>query len=173
MYLIKPPSSGKFRFGIVFLSAFLYLQISVAGNTDIGPEQTVASPITTIESEEQFVAIIDSSKNRLLVFDLYADWCVPCRILTPTLEKLALENRKKASFYKINIDKHRNIAALFRVSGIPFIVFVKNKTGVFALTGLQPKEAYQNAINQFANMVVPPPPANNKDSASARQQKKK
>jgi thioredoxin len=173
MCLIKKPPPGKLEFRIFFLSALFYFQISIAGNTGLGPEQTVASPITTIESEEQFVAIIDTSKNRLLVFDLYADWCVPCRIVTPTLEKLALENRKKASFFKINIDRHRNIAALFRVSGIPFIVFVKNKTGVYALTGVQSKEAYQNAINQFANMVVPPPPDSKKDSTSAKHVKKK
>lgn len=106
--------------------------------------------VITIESEDQFKAIVDSSGDRLLVFDLYADWCRPCKILSPILEEIAKENSDKASFYKINIEKHRRIAGMFRVSGIPFVLFVKNKNGVHSLIGVQPKATYQKAIDQFA-----------------------
>jgi thioredoxin len=113
------------------------------------PEKT--SPgVIAITSDEQFKAIIDTSGDRLLIFDLYADWCMPCKILSPTLEELARENSGKASFYKINVDVHTQIAGMFGVSGIPFVVFVKNKTGVHALTGVNPKGTYQRAIDQFA-----------------------
>ncbi len=116
------------------------------------PVKKKADAVIAIESEEHFQKVIDSSGDRLLIFDLYADWCMPCKILSPTLEELAQENRDKATFYKVNIDKHRRIAAMFGVSGIPFVVFVKNQKGVHALTGVMPKGAYQRAINQFADI---------------------
>ncbi len=116
------------------------------------PEKKAPSAVTIIESEEHFKTVIDSSGDRLLVFDLYADWCMPCKILSPTLEELAGENRDKASFYKVDVDNHKNIAAMFGVSGIPFVVFVKNQKGVHSLTGVMPKATYQRVINQFSGI---------------------
>ncbi len=109
------------------------------------------SPRTTvnIESEDHFKAVIDSSGDRLLIFDLYADWCMPCRILSPMLEEIAKEYGDKASFYKIDIDKHRGIASVFGPKGIPYVVFVKNKKGVHALMGVQPKDVYIRAITEL------------------------
>ncbi len=106
--------------------------------------------IKTINSVEEFSKILESSGDRLLVFDLYADWCMPCKILSPILEKISKEKKEQADFYKINVDKHPQLAGAFGVSGIPFVVFVKNKTGVSALTGVQSKEAYIKTIDKFA-----------------------
>lgn len=119
-----------------------------AQSSQAAPVQT-EKLVKTIETDEQFKQILDKSGDRLLIFDLYADWCQPCKILTPTLEELAGENKDKTDFYKINVDKHRKIASMFGVKGIPFIVFVKNGKGVHSLTGVQPKSAYQNAIDKF------------------------
>lgn len=106
--------------------------------------------IKTIGSEEELKTIIESSGDRLLVFDLYADWCMPCKVLSPLLEEIAKENKSRASFYKINIDNHKRIAAQFGVSGIPYVVFLKNQKTVHALTGIMPKEKYVQAINKFS-----------------------
>ena len=80
------------------------------------------------------------------MFDLYADWCMPCRVLSPVLEKIAVEMKSSVSFYKINIDKSPDIASVFQVSGIPFVVFIKDKKVVQALLGVQPEAAYRRAI---------------------------
>lgn len=106
--------------------------------------------VKSINSIEEFTKLIETSGDRLLVFDLYADWCMPCKILSPTLEKISDEKKDQADFYKINVDKNPQIAGAFGVSGIPFVVFVKNKTGVSALTGVQSKEAYIKTIDQFS-----------------------
>lgn len=119
-------------------------------NTEKQAAPQSTSVIVPIRSEEHFQSIVDSSGDRLLVFDLYADWCMPCRILSPVLEELARENKHKASFYKVDVEKHRRITAIFRIPGIPFVVFVKNQKVVHALTGANPKAAYQRAINEFA-----------------------
>lgn len=109
------------------------------------------SEIKIIKTSEEFTNIIENSKDRLLVFDLYADWCMPCKILTPMLEKISVEKKDQASFYKINVDKFPQIAQAFGVSGIPYVVFVKNKTGLSALTGVQSREAYIKTIDEFSS----------------------
>ena len=113
-------------------------------------KETLPNPIITITSEEHFKTIIDSSGEQLLVIDFYADWCVPCKMLSPTILEIARENKYKASFYKLDVDKHRKIAAQYRVMGIPYIVFIKNKEVKHAITGISPKEIYIEAIVKFS-----------------------
>lgn len=113
-------------------------------------KDTLPNPIITITSEEQFKTIIDSSGEQLLVIDFYADWCMPCKMLSPRILEIARENKGKASFYKLDVDKHRKIAAQYRVMGIPYIVFIKNKEVVHTITGISPKELYIKAIVKFS-----------------------
>lgn len=112
-------------------------------------KDTLPNPIITIKSEEQFNAIIDSSGDHLLVIDFHADWCVPCNILSPIILEIAREHSDKASFYKLDVDRHRKIAVQFRVRGIPYIVFIKNKEVVHTITGISPKEVYLETIKKF------------------------
>jgi len=112
-------------------------------------EQATDKAIPEITGMEHIEKVLESSKDRLLVFDLYADWCMPCRILSPMLTKIANEHGDKADFYKINVDKHPQIAGAFGASGIPFVVFVRDKTGLEALTGVQPAETYVRTINRL------------------------
>jgi len=93
----------------------------------------------------------------LLMFDLYADWCMPCRILSPMLEEIAKENKDKVTVYKINVDKNPQIAGGLGVTGIPYVVFVKSKTGVHAITGVQTKAAYVRAIDVLVDADVEKP----------------
>ncbi len=109
-----------------------------------------ATTVKTIENVDQFTEVIESSGDQLLLFDLYADWCMPCRVLSPQLEKIAEANADKATVYKINVDKHPALAQAFGVQGIPYVVFVKNKSAVHAITGVQPRGAYEKAIADFA-----------------------
>lgn len=109
-----------------------------------------AAAITEIAGVDQLQSILDSSDGELLVFDMYADWCMPCRVLGPILEKVAGENADKARFFKVNIDKNPDIAAAFGVRGIPFVVFVRDRVGLEALTGVQPAETYVRTINRLS-----------------------
>lgn len=136
---------------VFVLSSFFYLSFTAcAGSENKGALSTSAakdSPVKTIQSEEEFKKIIESSPNKLMVFDLYADWCGPCRILSPMLEEIAKENKDKADFYKIDVDRLPRLAGAFKVRGIPHVAFLKNKTIVHAFVGVQTKSAYVRAIN--------------------------
>jgi thioredoxin len=112
-------------------------------------EQTNHSMITSIDNVEHLNKVIEISNERLLILEFYADWCPPCKELAPILEKIAKEKSTTVSIYKIDVDRHRELMNSFRVTGIPYVSFVKNKENVFSLTGLYPKTMYLNVIEQY------------------------
>lgn len=57
------------------------------------------------------------------IVDFYADWCAPCRITSPILEELAREFSGKVNFYKVNVDKERELASVFGVQSIPTFLY--------------------------------------------------
>lgn len=113
-------------------------------------EPSKSAAVKVIRSVEGFQKIVEASPNRLMVFDLYADWCGPCKILSPMLEEIAKENKEKADFYKINVDQLPQLAGIFKVSGIPHVSYVKGKTIYLTLVGVRPKSAYVKAVDQFS-----------------------
>ena len=64
-----------------------------------------------------------------VVLDIYATWCGPCRRLSPILNELATEYSGKVDFYKIDLDKNRELGEAFGVQSIPMVIFfpVKGK----------------------------------------------
>ena len=140
------------RFFIRVVTVFSFLvMVSCGNNTDNQPQDSAKdSVIGSINSLEQFNKIMETSKERLLILDFYADWCPPCKELLPVLEKIGKENRDIVTIYKINIDRHSELANSFRVTGIPHVAFVKNKENVLSLTGLYPKKMYLKVIQQYS-----------------------
>ena len=111
--------------------------------------------IKSISSVEELNKLIESNSEKLMVFDLYADWCMPCKVLAPTFNTLANTHKKKANFYRINVDKSPDLAQAFGVRGIPYVVFVRNKQTVYAMTGLNPKESYEKVITSCGSAESP------------------
>ena len=140
----------RFFMRVVTVFSFLVM-VSCGNNTDNQPQDSAKdSVIGSINSLEQFNKIMETSKERLLILDFYADWCPPCKELFPVLEKIGKENRNIVTIYKINIDRHSELANSFRVTGIPHVAFVKNKENVLSLTGLYPKKMYLKVIQQYS-----------------------
>ncbi len=111
--------------------------------------QTNHSMITSIDNVAHLNKVFEISNERLLILEFYADWCPPCKELAPILEKIAKEKSETVSIYKIDVDRHRELMNSFRVTGIPYVSFVKNKENVFSLTGLYPKTMYLKVIEQY------------------------
>ncbi|MBN1760146.1 MAG: hypothetical protein JW863_17600 [Chitinispirillaceae bacterium] len=121
------------------------------GVTDSTTPQPKATPekkdyVASIGNLDDLNAIVEGTPGKLLVFDLYADWCRPCKILAPLYDSLAVSHEKKANFYRVDVQNNPDIAAAFGVRGIPFVVFMKDKKVVHALTGLNPKESYERVL---------------------------
>ena len=96
---------------------------------------------------EELNQLINDNESKMLVFDLYANWCIPCKILSPIFNSLSEDYNDQAIFLKVDIDKNPDIAAAFGVRGIPYVVFIRNKKAIYALSGVNPKESYENVLN--------------------------
>ena len=87
---------------------------------------------------ETFMAdVIEASQERLVLLDLWAPWCGPCKQLTPVLEKLAAQSGGAVRLAKMNIDEHPAIAQQLQVQSIP---------AVFAFKGAQPVDGFMGAL---------------------------
>ena len=81
------------------------------------------------------------------VVDFWAEWCGPCKLLSPVVEQLAGEFTGKIKFGKINVDDHIEQAQAFRVMNIPTLIFFKGGKEVDRVVGVAPKEALVKKLN--------------------------
>ena len=83
------------------------------------------------------------------IIDLYADWCGPCRQTAPIMKELAKEYAGKIVIYKVNVDKQKELAALFNATSIPLFVFIPMKGDPQLFRGAADKATYKKAIDEF------------------------
>lgn len=107
-------------------------------------------PAKSIETVDQLNQIIDTGK-KMLVLDLYADWCFPCKVIAPVLDSLSQKHKDQIDLFKINVDKSPDIANAFGVQGIPFVIFIQNKTVIHSITGVKAIEDYEKVIKKCSN----------------------
>ncbi len=98
----------------------------------------------TILTRDNFNSEVESHKG-LIIIDLYADWCGPCKMLAPVIDELE-EEYKSVKFCKVNVDNEREIAEMFRVQSIPMIAAVKDNTFLDMSVGYVPKERLEKLI---------------------------
>ena len=90
--------------------------------------------------------VMNSSK--LVVADMWADWCGPCRMMAPVFEEVAEEYSSKAKFVKINVDDNEKLAMKFNVQSIPTtLILVKGKIKAMNV-GALPKETLKAWLNK-------------------------
>ena len=78
--------------------------------------------------------------------DFYADWCGPCRMLTPVLEKIAKEVAGQAAIAKLDIDHAQKIASAFQVTSVPTMILFKDGREMGRLVGLRDAETVKDFI---------------------------
>ncbi len=86
--------------------------------------------------------------NGLAVIDLYADWCGPCRMLSPILSELESEY-EDVKFCEINIDEERELSALFKIDSVPTVAFVKDDTFLDLSVGYTEKTVLKDMIERY------------------------
>lgn len=83
------------------------------------------------------------------VIDFYTTWCGPCKRLAPIMEELAEKYKGQVVFYKVDIEKDRELAAVFGINSIPQILFCPLTGKPQLAKGLLPKETLEQAINEI------------------------
>ena len=96
---------------------------------------------------ENFDSEVLKSDIPVLV-DFYADWCGPCKMMAPVVEKIDVEYGGKVKGGKINVDENPEIAGNYGVMTIPTIMVIKGGQVVEKTIGVQPKKALTNAIDK-------------------------
>lgn len=96
--------------------------------------------------EEEFELKVLRS-NKPVLIDFFADWCAPCKMLSPVLEELAAEN-SDFSFYKTNVDENPQLAAMFGINAIPAVLVFNNGKCVDKAIGYNTKEILQALISK-------------------------
>src|SRR5688500_14616131 len=90
-------------------------------------------------TDATFQADVMNSSTPVLV-DFWAEWCPPCKAMTPTLEEIAAEMSGKIKIVKLNVDENKNAAAQFGIRGLPTMLLFKNGQLVDQFLGKAPKD---------------------------------
>ena len=86
----------------------------------------------------------------LEVKKFYAEWCGPCKMLTPIMEQVQ-SKFSDVSFQSVNIDEQFEVAQKYYVRSVPTVIIEKNGEEVQRFAGLQSELAYTNALNELNN----------------------
>jgi len=97
--------------------------------------------------QQDFQEAIDNNESVLI--DFFADWCGPCKTLSPTIEKLAQEFEGEVLIKKVNVDKNQELAQKFNVRSIPALIYIKNGEVVGRQNGLVTESILKQQINQL------------------------
>ena len=101
--------------------------------------------MTEKELPKSFEELILSSELPVLV-DFWAEWCGPCRMVSPAIEKIAKELKGRCITVKVNVDKKPHVANTYQVSSIPTIMLIHNGTTLMRLSGALPYENLKTEI---------------------------
>ena len=85
---------------------------------------------------------------RPVVVDFYADWCQSCKRLEPILRQVAQHYEGKVDFYRIDVEKNSDIADVFQIRSIPFLLICPLEGEPKSVVGLYPQKEYIRVFNQ-------------------------
>lgn len=103
-------------------------------------------------TDAEFEKVVLQSELPVVV-DFWAPWCGPCRMVAPTLEKLAKEQAGKVVIAKVNTDENAQWAMKYGVQGIPTMLFVSKGKVVHKQVGAMPEPMLRQVLDQFLSVV--------------------
>ena len=116
-------------------------------------EETFKEKIFDYTSDKEF-----KFKGKLpALIDFYADWCGPCKMVSPVIEELAQEYAGKIDIYKINTEVEQKLAAMFGIKSIPSLLFMPVGGDPQMARGAMTKAQFEKAFSDIFSITVPHP----------------
>ena len=143
---------------LIFSSMLTYACTSGTEQKQAETQKTAQDGSVIVMNKDMFIKdVFDYEKsqdwkykgNKPAIIDLYADWCGPCRMTAPIMKSLAKEYDGKIVIYKVNVDKEKELAALFNATSIPLFVFIPMNGEPQLFRGAADKATYKKAIDDF------------------------
>lgn len=132
--------------------------IACSSNGDKGQKgKEIQDGVVNQMNEAMFKQMVwDFSKNpedwkfigdKPVIIDFYADWCRPCRMVSPIMDELAKEYKGQIRIFRVNTDQERGLASMFSINSIPAVMLIPRQGKPQMAVGAQPKESYLKAIS--------------------------
>ena len=103
-------------------------------------------------TDQNFDSEVLKSSTPVLV-DFWAEWCMPCRMLTPTIEKLARDYNGRVKVGKLDTDANRDVAIKYSISAIPTVILFKDGQVAQKFVGLRQERDFKEALDAAAGAV--------------------
>ena len=102
-----------------------------------------------LEINEQNYDELVKNSNQVVLLDFWAQWCGPCRAISPIIEELSTEFDGKAVVGKVDVDNNQDIANNFKIRSIPTILFIKNGEVVDRFVGATTKNVLKEKLEKY------------------------
>jgi putative thioredoxin len=141
--------------GVVDLSALKKptAQQGAAGPAAAGAAETTSVHVIDVNEEDFESAVIQRSLQVPVVLDLWAEWCEPCKQLSPVLERLADEFGGRFVLAKVDTDANPRLAQALRVQGIPAVKAVVQGQLIGEFTGVLPEAEVRQWLTELVGMA--------------------
>lgn len=106
----------------------------------------MSKDVTTATFAEE---VLNSDKPVLV--DFWAEWCGPCRMVSPIVDQIAAEHADKLKVVKVNVDNEPSLAAEYGITGIPALSVFHGGKVVKSMVGAKPKPAIEQDLAEFIN----------------------
>jgi thioredoxin 1 len=92
--------------------------------------------------------VIEASKSQPVIVDFWAEWCGPCRALSPTVDEIAREHSGKLKVVKMNVDENMNTPGKYSIRGIPTLLVFKGGQVADQIVGAVPKDHIEKVLQR-------------------------
>ena len=111
--------------------------------------QSMPKGVVSIKTEEDLNKISSEFSDKIIVIDMWAVWCSPCKIFAPIFEKVQQEYEQDFIFAKINVDENPMVAQRYGISSIPTTLFIKGGQPIRKIVGVVNYSALKQILEKF------------------------
>lgn len=120
-----------------------------SSNSPSASSNNIVNNIVNIDEHNAQQILIQGSQEKVVLIDFWADWCEPCKQLTPVLERIARDFPEDLILAKINCDEQQAIASQFGVRSLPTLVVFKDGQPVDGIAGVQPESVIREMLAKY------------------------